>query len=76
MNIFQNRNKNKKQIHFNGRNESFIDRHAVTKVYYRSVPQIRPPSRVSPPPPSEEDSSCSRNIEIICIYLSHSAVYR
>ena len=24
----------KEQIHFNGRNGSFIDRHAATKVYY------------------------------------------
>ena len=33
-------------------------------------------SRVQAPHPPEEDLSCSRNTEIIIIYLSHSAVNR
>ena len=51
-----------------------LRRESHIKYLYRSVPQIRPPSRISklvlryfypahkPPPPPEEDSSRSRNI--------------
>ena len=44
----------------------------VVMHFYRSVPQIRPPSRITPLTPGEDHPA----VEVLFIYLSLSAVYR